>query len=182
MDNQAPPVAPKPKSILASRILNGQPSASTPSVSPQERRRLAASIEASHSERQPIDLDATEPQHNGGESHLNRALPSRPKVQSRLSVAPRDSRDVEKWHGEKRGDGDGVRSPPAESRPASPYTMNPPIDFDGLSWPSKHSQDALRRTTPAARSYDRSHTKQIHRQVLAPANASKQHPKKLRLA
>ena len=23
------------------------------------------------------------------------------------------------------------------SRPASPYTLNPPIDFDGLSWPSE---------------------------------------------
>ena len=25
----------------------------------------------------------------------------------------------------------------ATSRPASPYTLNPPIDFDGLSWPSE---------------------------------------------
>lgn len=29
-------------------------------------------------------------------------------------------------------------TPPATaSRPASPYTLNPPIDFDGLSWPCK---------------------------------------------
>lgn len=25
---------------------------------------------------------------------------------------------------------------PQMSRPATPYTMNPPVDFDGLSWPS----------------------------------------------
>ena len=27
--------------------------------------------------------------------------------------------------------------PPTKSRPASPYTLKPPIDYDGLSWPSK---------------------------------------------
>jgi len=25
---------------------------------------------------------------------------------------------------------------PQTSRPATPYTLNPPVDFDGLSWPS----------------------------------------------
>ena len=28
-------------------------------------------------------------------------------------------------------------------RPASPYTLNPPIDFDGLSWPSLGTRDRL---------------------------------------
>lgn len=27
--------------------------------------------------------------------------------------------------------------PTSATRPASPYTLNPPIDFDGLSWPSE---------------------------------------------
>lgn len=32
----------------------------------------------------------------------------------------------------------GPVSPPSlVSRPASPYTLVPPIDFDGLSWPCK---------------------------------------------
>ncbi|KAK9472914.1 uncharacterized protein V1510DRAFT_402927 [Dipodascopsis tothii] len=32
------------------------------------------------------------------------------------------------------------------SRPASPYTLNPPIDFDGLSWPSIGTRDRLEAT------------------------------------
>ena len=38
-----------------------------------------------------------------------------------LSEPPRDPRDH--------------TTTPVVSRPASPYTLNPPIDFDGLSWP-----------------------------------------------
>ncbi|KAK9457458.1 hypothetical protein V1511DRAFT_520367 [Dipodascopsis uninucleata] len=33
------------------------------------------------------------------------------------------------------------------SRPASPYTLNPPIDFDGLSWPSIGTRSRLEATT-----------------------------------
>ncbi|KAK7203359.1 GTP cyclohydrolase I [Myxozyma melibiosi] len=32
------------------------------------------------------------------------------------------------------------------SRPASPYTLNPPIDFDGLSWPSIGTRSRLENT------------------------------------
>ncbi|KAK9458597.1 GTP cyclohydrolase [Lipomyces oligophaga] len=32
------------------------------------------------------------------------------------------------------------------SRPASPYTLNPPIDFDGLSWPSVGTRERLENT------------------------------------
>ncbi|KAK9449532.1 uncharacterized protein V1518DRAFT_383468 [Limtongia smithiae] len=32
------------------------------------------------------------------------------------------------------------------SRPASPYTLNPPIDFDGLSWPSIGTRERLEAT------------------------------------
>ncbi|KAK9476856.1 hypothetical protein V1514DRAFT_335596 [Lipomyces japonicus] len=35
---------------------------------------------------------------------------------------------------------------PAISRPASPYTLNPPIDFDGLSWPSVGTRTRLEST------------------------------------
>jgi hypothetical protein len=31
----------------------------------------------------------------------------------------------------------GIVTPPQNSRPNTPYTMNPPVDFDGLSWPSE---------------------------------------------
>ena len=36
---------------------------------------------------------------------------------------------------------------PSNSRPDSPYTMNPPIDFDGLSWPSVGAK-ARKEQTP----------------------------------
>lgn len=44
-----------------------------------------------------------------------------------LSVAARDPRD----------EAIPATPPATVSRPASPYTLNPPIDFDGLSWPSE---------------------------------------------
>ncbi|KAI9828421.1 MAG: GTP cyclohydrolase I [Thelocarpon impressellum] len=36
------------------------------------------------------------------------------------------------------------------SRPASPYTLNPPIDFDGLSWPSLGTRERLEATPEEA--------------------------------
>ena len=36
---------------------------------------------------------------------------------------------------------------PSNSRPDSPYTVNPPIDFDGLSWPSVGAK-ARKEQTP----------------------------------
>ena len=44
-----------------------------------------------------------------------------------LREAARDPRDT----------AETISPPPIATRPASPYTLNPPIDFDGLSWPSK---------------------------------------------
>lgn len=42
-------------------------------------------------------------------------------------------------------------SPPVTlSRPASPYTLNPPIDFDGLSWPSIGTRARLEQTPEEA--------------------------------
>jgi len=34
---------------------------------------------------------------------------------------------------------DGLVTPPQTSRPTTPYTLSPPVDFDGLSWPSMSS-------------------------------------------
>lgn len=42
-------------------------------------------------------------------------------------------------------------SPPVTvSRPASPYTLSPPIDFDGLSWPSTGTRARLEQTPEEA--------------------------------
>ncbi|MCJ1446656.1 MAG: hypothetical protein MMC23_007162 [Stictis urceolatum] len=132
MENPAPPVGPKPKSFLASRILNGAPS-STTSISPKERQRLMASIGSTHSERQPIDLNGLDTLPNSDESHVNKVLPARSRATSRFSEAARDARD-------------GTEPTPDVSRPASPYTQNPPIDFDGLSWPSLGTRERLEAT------------------------------------
>lgn len=118
----------KSKSSLPHYLLNGT-SHQHASVSSKERQKLIASIESSSNDRKAIDLEAPQlqPQIGGDDSHLNKIIPAgRPKVPSRLSEKPRDPRDEkEQAH------------TPSTSRPASPYTLNPPIDFDGLSWPSK---------------------------------------------
>ena len=67
------------------------------------------------------------PQTNGDDSHLNKIVPNgKPKPTSLTVEKPRDLRDEK-----------DILATPSASRPASPYTLNPPIDFDGLSWPSK---------------------------------------------
>ncbi|PGH04283.1 GTP cyclohydrolase I [Blastomyces parvus] len=57
-----------------------------------------------------------------------------PPIKRNLSEPPRDPRDHT-----------GPLTPTI-SRPASPYTLNPPIDFDGLSWPSVGTRERLEAT------------------------------------
>ena len=125
----SPPLGPKPKSALPSYLINGSsPLHTSPDV--RERESLAASITASSGRRQPVDLDGTQhPTSNGDPIYLHHAVkprPTRPAVHSHLTEAARDPRDEA-----------APPTPPSSSRPASPYTLNPPIDFDGLSWPSE---------------------------------------------
>lgn len=40
---------------------------------------------------------------------------------------------------------------PLNTRVASPYTLNPPIDFDGLSWPSVGARERLEQTPEEAK-------------------------------
>ncbi|ODQ63934.1 GTP cyclohydrolase I [Nadsonia fulvescens var. elongata DSM 6958] len=42
-------------------------------------------------------------------------------------------------------------SSPLNTRPASPYTLNPPIDYDGLSWPSIGARQRLEQTPEEAK-------------------------------
>ena len=119
----SPPSGPRPRSSLPSRLING----SSPlhlSVSTKERQKLAASIHSSSYERQAVDLEAHQGVHlNGDDSHHNTLVrTAETKLSSPLTELTRDPRDS---------------LVPLPSRPASPYTSNPPIDFDGLSWPSE---------------------------------------------
>ncbi|EDN02623.1 GTP cyclohydrolase I [Histoplasma capsulatum] len=59
-----------------------------------------------------------------------------PPLKRNFSEPPRDPRD----HTKPRNLSSAV------SRPASPYTLNPPIDFDGLSWPSVGTRERLEAT------------------------------------
>ena len=118
----------KPRSALPLRLLNGS-SPLHASVGLKERERLAASIENSHRARMPIDLGVSDGLLADGEENQNTTANhlARPRPPSQLSQSPRDPRDdavIAAYH-------------PTSSRPASPYTLNPPIDFDGLSWPSE---------------------------------------------
>lgn len=105
-----------PESALPLHLLNGNthtPKGGSPlrtSVSATERDRLTASIQSLNSGRYPIDL----------------ALLEDPESAAHQPHAP-DGTQV-------KGLGPTVE---AATRPASPYTLNPPIDFDGLSWPSE---------------------------------------------
>lgn len=124
-----PLLGPKPKSALPSYLINGTSPLHT-SSDIRERENLAASINASSGRRQPVDLDGSQlPTSNGDANILQHAVKprlARPGVHSGVTEAARDPRDEAP-----------PPTPPSSSRPASPYTLNPPIDFDGLSWPSE---------------------------------------------
>ncbi|KAL9120838.1 MAG: hypothetical protein Q9187_002607 [Circinaria calcarea] len=134
----SPPLRPKPRSILPSRLVNGSSSLNT-SDGAKERQRLFASIESLSFERQPIDLDSAEDREpNGNEAYVskpNRQYRQTPISHTQLSEAARDPRDEA-----------SLSTLATSSRPASPYTLSPPIDFDGLSWPSLGTRARLEAT------------------------------------
>ncbi|EEA24225.1 GTP cyclohydrolase 1 [Talaromyces marneffei ATCC 18224] len=58
-----------------------------------------------------------------------------------------ESADAHAEHEPTEADKLGPVSPPSlVSRPASPYTLVPPIDFDGLSWPCPGTKERLEET------------------------------------
>ena len=99
------------KRLAPSNLTNG-----SLKISPgkKERQKLAAGIESTSRKRQRIEPGL-----------MNGHVDSRPS--DKIADEPaRDARDQ--------------ATPPhtiSRSRPASPYTLNPPVDFDGLSWPSR---------------------------------------------
>jgi GTP cyclohydrolase I len=129
---ESPPKGPKPRSALPSYLTNGSGSNSPLHVSShtKEREKLFASINASTTKRQAVDLneqDATkqgaEPSTSSSNGHIQDGY--NPST-GQLTAGARDARDEPP-----------ASTPPAIGRPASPYTLNAPIDFDGLSWPSR---------------------------------------------
>ena len=155
--HQPPPIAPKPKAALPSYLTNGNghnshkssPLASQrserTSINAKEREKLTASIFSSNTGREPIDLSA-----------LDSSLP---RTQERY--LPDEEEEDHPDHSltsidiSARDPSDSKPPPlpsPTISRPASPYTLNPPIDFDGLSWPSVGTRARLEDATNPASS------------------------------
>ncbi|MCJ1290637.1 GTP cyclohydrolase I [Xylographa carneopallida] len=136
----SPLSGPMPKPSLPFRLMNGN-SPLHNSIGSKERQRLAASIESSSYERQPIDLGSIPDGHINGDERYERpnAYSARPSLPTILSETARDPRDE-------------THTKPSQiaSRPASPYTLNPPIDFDGLSWPSLGTRTRLESTPEQA--------------------------------
>ena len=116
-----------PKSPLPDRLLNATPHPHTihqssalrrTSVNAKERDQLTASIKNSNSRRQPVDLDLNNSQTNGHDYGRSEENYDEFAASTKVDVSARDPRD---------------EAPHAPS----PVISHPPIDFDGLSWPSK---------------------------------------------
>ena len=133
----APPSSLKPRATVPSVLMNGRthtahassplrPSART-SVNAEERERLTASILSSNTRRQPIDLDSVKSTKINGYGPYILEVPDEDLAAPiNIDVSARGPRDETQ-----------SRSTAIISRSANPYTLNPPIDFDGLSWPSE---------------------------------------------
>ncbi len=123
----SPPPGPNPKSTLPSRLANGtSPLHISREIRDQkERENLRASIKVSSTRRHVVDLDDP-----------NGYLPKKPSPESQDSHGAKTSRRVID-EGHARDPRDEASPPtPSVTRPSSPFTQHPTIDFDGLSWPS----------------------------------------------
>ncbi|KAJ5495297.1 GTP cyclohydrolase 1 [Penicillium diatomitis] len=147
----SPPGPAKP-SAIPPHMLNGSSplQSSTASGSgtrtrdSRERESLNSSIKSSFAPRVPAEFEAIEtvsrPDVQNTSSAATEAADSESTLTLRgrmpLNEPPRDPRD----------EGGPLTPPATSSRPASPYTLNPPIDFDGLSWPCPGTRQRLEST------------------------------------
>ncbi|KAL8667786.1 MAG: hypothetical protein Q9202_000250 [Teloschistes flavicans] len=131
---ESSPLASKPQSISSSYLPNGsahpEKDRLRTSIGAKERERVAAAISSSNKRRNPTNLEAPD-------GHTGPLLASKKTRLSELETEARDPRDEANGH-------------QAHSRPASPYTLNPAIDFDGLSWPSLGTRERLEATPEQA--------------------------------
>ena len=126
----SPPLGPKPRSALPSYLTNGaSPLHTSQEVRDQkERDNLRASIKGSHTRGHVVNLDDPDGY-----------LPKKSSPESQGSHGGKTSRRaIDEEHARDPRD---EASPPTPSttRPSSPFTQHPTIDFDGLSWPSTAS-------------------------------------------
>ncbi|KAI9731893.1 MAG: hypothetical protein M1834_004344 [Cirrosporium novae-zelandiae] len=138
------PLSPKPRSAVPSYLANGTSHlhASTTTRNDIETENLKTSIGSSY-ERPPAYHFDEEGKPtlartvDGVKSTRKQATNHALQNGSRTTLTE-DARDLS----------DHPHTPPlTASRPASPYTLNPPIDFDGLSWPCIGTR-ARKESTP----------------------------------
>ena len=122
------PLAPKPKSAVPSYLLNGTSQSSRPSRK-RERENLTSSIKSTYGRRLAANLENAEEnpsvkrlkEHVTGENDSGTNGDKEDGKENLLRMPARHPRD---------------EAPITTSRPAGPYTLQPPVDYDGLSWPS----------------------------------------------
>ncbi|KAF2842757.1 GTP cyclohydrolase I, partial [Patellaria atrata CBS 101060] len=100
----------------------------------KERENLYASIQSSNSrDRQPVIFDAPDPFFKDHTALVKQA--PRPRLVRNILEEEEQARDPR--------DKAVPPSPPLTTRPSSPYTQNPTVDLDGLSWPSLGTRERL---------------------------------------
>jgi len=160
----SPPLQPKPLSAVPPYLLNGpSPLSDRPKASrAQERENLSSSIKSTYGRRSTIDLGDTQnsPSTAQGTSWTGLVEGPTSTARRRPGTIHEPARDVR--------DEAPPTPPTTASRPASPYTLNPPIDFDGLSWPCQPS-------LPIS-----AEPRLMTRQVSEPANVLSKPPKRHR--
>ena len=139
----SPPIAPKPKALPPYLINGGSPLQNPLDLRDNaERESLHASIKSSSGpRRQPIDLDPAiaqgKEERNGVKFETMNGKFEKNEKEGLEQEHARDPRD------------EAPLTPPFSSyssRPASPFTANPTVDFDGLSWPSLGTRERLDAT------------------------------------
>ncbi|KZF20349.1 GTP cyclohydrolase I [Xylona heveae TC161] len=151
----SPPLRAKPASALPAYLTNGNPP-SHASRDKKERENLYSSIKASNEGRRAVDLENTETLPYSGNSYYSKiAQEQRPEITSHTNGPalkhPHPRAHIGPYEAARDPRDEAVPpTPPGTSRSASPYTLNPPIDFDGLSWPSLGTRERLEATPEEA--------------------------------
>lgn len=135
------PAAPRPKAI-PSRLINGHSPLHPAHSTDRERDGGSSTYTAIKSSmgphREPIDLEDLREDNEAPDQSQTDSSRQYEDVTDHdlegieLKVAARDTRD------------EAPLTPPLTTRSTSPFTQNPTIDFDGLSWPSVGTLHRLR--------------------------------------
>ena len=151
------PAAPRPKAI-PSHLINGH-SPLSPAYTMTADRRDRDDRESTYNaikssmgpHREPINLEDLHANSDGSSMSHEKQSPTQSSRQYE-EVGDQDIEDVELKVSARdhRDEHPAPLTPPATTRSTSPFTQNPTIDFDGLSWPSVGTLSRLHeRTSPA---------------------------------